>query len=194
MAAKTAKELLDALSKDPDFVARQAAAERERQALEKTLRADEKPVVDDLRDAGVAVDSVWDLVNTGRPYPAAVPVLIRHLRRPYHTRTRQGIARALTVREAQAVEADLLSAFRAETDNAENGVKWLIGNALSVAASDRILDDVIALATDPTHGPARRELLTILQGSRHGAVRAALESLVDDPDLGERARELVLKH
>lgn len=34
-----------------------------------------------LRSAGVQVESVWDLVNTSDPYPAALPVLMDHLER-----------------------------------------------------------------------------------------------------------------
>lgn len=41
-------------------------------------REAEKPILRDLGDVGEQVSSVWDFVNTSRPYPRALPVLLRH--------------------------------------------------------------------------------------------------------------------
>jgi hypothetical protein len=59
----TAAELMRRLSADPAFVEHQARAHAERAKKEAEFRTLEAEVVRDLRDAGLVVDSVWDLVN-----------------------------------------------------------------------------------------------------------------------------------
>jgi hypothetical protein len=104
-------------------------------------RADEALLVREVRECGYAIDSVWDLVNntphpflprpfTG-PYSSAYPVLIRHLSLKHHPRVRDGIIRALTVRDGgPKVEAALLEAFITEPAGPS---KWVLANALRVA-------------------------------------------------------------
>ena len=53
------------------------------------------PLVEALAQCGCVVKSVWDLVSSKAPYPAAIPVLLEHLSKPYPDRVREGIARAL---------------------------------------------------------------------------------------------------
>jgi len=70
----------------------------------------------DLHAAGVEVSDVWDLVNTRRPYPVAIPVLmdwLEHLDERMDSawegeQLREGLVRALTVREARPTAAPLL--------------------------------------------------------------------------------------
>src|SRR5262249_36979734 len=85
--------------------------------------------------------SVWDLVNDaphpvleGRfvgPYHAAYPALVRHLALPHHRRIKEGIVRALTVRDGGIlVEETLLAAFQLEQNPQ---LRWVLANALRVA-------------------------------------------------------------
>jgi hypothetical protein len=58
-------------------------------------------------------------------------VLILHLQRPHHPRVREGIIRALTVRDGGVdLERALLGAFKGETDRS---LRWVLANALTVA-------------------------------------------------------------
>lgn len=137
----TAGELVKQLEADPTWVAERDRREREREAFERVLRADEALMVAEIRGLGYDVGSVWDLVNNA-PHPVlerrfigeydgAYPVLVRHLKLPHHPRVREGIIRALTVRDGGAlVEDALLDALSEETD-AE--LKWVLGNALRFA-------------------------------------------------------------
>jgi len=90
---------------------------------------------------GYEVDSVWDLVNN-RPHPfletnfsgeytKAYPVLIRHLQVPHVSAIREGVIRALTVKDGgKEVENALLDAFNEEK---EPSLKWVLSNALKTA-------------------------------------------------------------
>lgn len=79
----TAAALQAKLNADPEFVAKQARAEEERGRRAAEWHQAEIPLVEELRAAGFPVESAWDLVKTAKPYPAALPILLRHLQRPY---------------------------------------------------------------------------------------------------------------
>lgn len=98
----TAAELMARLSTDPEFVERERQQEEDRLKREAEFSVAEAPLVDELRAAGFKVQSAWDLVNTPGSYPKAVPILLAHLPRPYPAAVREGIARALAVRETKA--------------------------------------------------------------------------------------------
>ena len=93
----TAAELIAKLNADPKFVAKRAREEEERQEREAEYRRAEAALVEELRAAGVVVESVWDLVNTAALYPTALPILLDDLQRSYAQPWREGIARALAV-------------------------------------------------------------------------------------------------
>jgi hypothetical protein len=71
---------LKAEGKLDDFVARREAQEKELAERAARLRAEEEPLLADLRAViGWKVESVWDLVNTSAKYTEAIPVLLKHL-------------------------------------------------------------------------------------------------------------------
>ena len=177
-----AAELMASLHKNHEFIARQATQEQQREELERSLRAEEAPLVQALAAAGIMVSSVWELVNSAHKYASAIPVLIKHLKTSYHPRIREGIARALTVPEAKPLAAHaLIEAFQHEPDGTDIGVKWALANALTVVADDSVLDDLIALVQDKRHG-ASRTVLTLALGNTKNprAVDVLLELLQDD--------------
>jgi hypothetical protein len=70
--------------------------------------------------------------------------------------------------------------FRGEQDkNAKDGLAVAIANT----ADDTVIDEVIALARDPSHGTTRVLLLSALERSEDPRARAALMELGTDPDL-----------
>ena len=179
---QTAAELMASLHKNREFIARQADQERQRKELERSLHTEEASLVQELAAAGIVVPSVWDLVNSAQRYPSAIPVLIKHLKTPYHPKIREGIARALTVPEAKPTATQaLIEAFRQEPDGADVGVKWALANALTMVADDSVLDDLIALVQDKRHG-ASRTMLTLALGNTKNprAVDVLIELLQDD--------------
>jgi hypothetical protein len=97
--------------------------------------ADEADLVDELRALGFEVSSIYDFVNTSAPYQTAYPTLVRHLRLPHHPRIREGIIRALTVKDARKVaEAALLEGFQSESDPI---LRWTFANALKTVMPSR---------------------------------------------------------
>jgi len=138
---KTAQQVIDLLAQDPEYQAR--VAERDRQIEERraVVAADEAELVEALSRIGYAVNSVWDLVNNSPhpfmprafvgPYDRAYPLLVKHLLEAHHPLVREGIIRALTVRDGGPMVAEaLLAAFYSETSSS---LKWVLANALKFA-------------------------------------------------------------
>lgn len=141
MKSKTAAALLAELRANPEWVKRRADTDRvlaERAAI---CDADELELVNEIRAVGYDIDSVYDLINNTPqpvlvrrflgPYPAAYSILVRHLSLPHVPKIREGIVRALTVKDGgRAVEDALLAAFESEVIP---HLRWVIANALRTA-------------------------------------------------------------
>ncbi|QUQ67030.1 hypothetical protein [Kutzneria sp. CA-103260] len=145
----------------------------------------EQDLVTELRAAGVAVNSVWDLVNTRSGYAGAVPVLIAGLRRadPDDARLMEGIARALSVKEARPAAASaLLECFgRVEDDSA----RWAMGSALDIVADRSSVSGLLELAGQGRYGSSRQLVVSALGrvGKGRPEVVELLVRLLGDDDL-----------
>lgn len=139
-------------------------------------------ILQTLRDSGIAISSLDELVNTSRPYPEAVPVLLRLLPTAREPNIREAIIRALTVKEARGIAAKpLVDEFRTSTENWVR--KWTIGNALSVVADDSVFEDLVELAKDQRHGRAREMLMLALGRMKNPRAAAVLMELLDDDEV-----------
>jgi hypothetical protein len=137
----TAAELKARLSKDPKHLA--GAAERERRIAEQAREyADEdKQIAHEAAELEYDIESVWDFVNNN-PHPflprsfagaydRAYPLLVRHLRLQHHRKVREGIIRALTVKDGGPLVSEALyREFAAEKDP---HLQWVLANALRTA-------------------------------------------------------------
>lgn len=176
----TADELMTQLRGDGERVAAHALRRAHFEAEANAFRAEEAPLLDDLRKVGWHVDSIWSAKGRREAYPAIVPVLIEHLSRPYSDRTLEGIARALAVVEAAPYAALLLATYRRIEGN--SGFKH--GLATAVAATSP-LEVVAATARDSSLGESRLLLLEPLRRSRSALALRTLEELRTDPDLAK---------
>lgn len=152
----------------------------------------------ELRNAGLAVNSVWDLVNTSKPYSQAIPILLMHLERPYFDVIKDGIARALAINHPLVSEHWPL--LVEEYCKAQEGVGEIVkghseilplkskeGLACALAAnvSDETLPEFLSLIKDPGNGKSRVILLTAFKGKKNKfksipVVQELLCSLQDD--------------
>ena len=137
----TAREVLKRLEDDPEYQDREAEREAQLRELRAELDEDQRFLVEEISREGYGISSVWDLVNNQPhefletvfvgPYPRAYPILLRHLRVSHHPRVREGIIRALTVKDGgRDVEEALLEQFDVETDRS---LRWVLANALQTA-------------------------------------------------------------
>lgn len=185
----SATELMAQLQNDREYQRKMRAAEAERQVHVEELRRAERPIVADLRDAGVQVDSVWDLVNTSEPYPKALPILLAHLEGgDYPDRVMESIGRALAVKPA-VVYWDRLKAVYLASRNpgAEDGAAV----ALAASATKAQLEDLIGFLSVEERGDSRiyfvRPILRV--GGERG--REIVEALRMDPVFRKEATALL---
>jgi len=207
----TADEFVKLKLTDDEKLRLRAINERRRQENERNTtewRKAEKPLVEELRAAGFDVKSAWDLFNREepwnkkeriRPYPEALPILLKHLERSYPDRVREGIARALAVGRAGWAAAGVDFRFAWDTlirlyrqEKAGTDAKDGLAVAIAIVAkSDAdLLDEVIDLAKDASHGESRVLLLNALERSSDPRARAALMELVTDPELSKEVQAI----
>lgn len=161
-----AMELDELLHSCPEWVAQDAAREAKRAAAEMRFRAEEEPIIGDLARLGVEVGSVWDLVNANAEYAVAIPVLLDHLKRPYHDRIRNGIIRALTTKEARGLAGEvILHELRREQDS-EN--RWALANALTVVADQGDAAAIETFLGDPAYEDVSERLGKSLRNLHKG--------------------------
>ncbi len=194
---QTAAELIAELSRDPNFVANKRRRDEEEMQILATLKEEEKPLLSDLESVGVSVGTVWDLVNTRKPYPIAISILTRHLSLPYNLRIKEGIARALTVAYggSDTLRA-LMEEFKRQNDNSEVSLKWVLGNAIAACATSADADMLIDLVIDRSNGKARAMIISALPNAVKDRKRLhdILRDLAHDQDVGvfaERAMRAV---
>lgn len=173
---------------------------QERAERSTRLAAEEVPLAADLHGLGLEASSAWDLVNSKEPYSQAVPVLLKHLQRPYSDRIREGIARALAIPHVEVQKNwSLLVAEYCKTSFGQGivaigdtkeyrlGAKDGLAVVLSVAVTNHRLPELIELASDPIHGSSRVLLLSALRKRRrtNRLVQEAIPRLSRDPELGK---------
>lgn len=185
----SATDLMAELQNDPEYQRKVQAAEAERQERVRRLREAEQPIVAALRAAGTQVDSVWDLVNTSDPYPAALPVLMEHLERGgYPERVMESLGSALAVGPSVAFW-DRLKARWLGTRN--SGEETGTAVALAACATRAQLDDLIEFLSVEERGQSRiyfvRPILKV--GGDRG--REVVEALRGDPVFGKEATALL---
>jgi hypothetical protein len=172
--------LLKAEGRYDALVEQKKRRDLELEARKAELDLAQAPLLADLLAAGYSMTSVWDLVNTTEKYADAIPVLFVHLQRAYPVPIREGIARALAVPEAKYGWQVILERYRIEQDQR---VKAGLAAAIAVLADAKVVDEVIALARDSTHGPSRILLLEALVRSREVRAQATFADLASDPEL-----------
>lgn len=158
------------LARDPKYQSIVAEQERRMAELDALLEQDEKPLIKALSKAGWPPRipqieerrSVFDLVNTQEPYPHLLPILAEHLTRPYHNIIRDGIARALIVKEARGTHIPrvMMDELKRQTDPSQglNSFRWVLIYALETVGDPSMLAEVRQLLKDERYASVRIEL------------------------------------
>ncbi len=177
------------LAQDEEYQAKAAALEAEMKARREELRREAKPIVDDLRAAGYAVNTVWDLGNSGDPYPSALPILLTHLEQGgYPDAVMESLAAVLAVKEATPYWDTLRQFYlAARGPREEEG----LAAALAASATVEHLDALIALLGETSRGSTRIHFLRPIKrvGGKRGI--ELLTTLQDDPLFGKEASALL---
>ncbi|MCB9082407.1 MAG: hypothetical protein H6555_11930 [Lewinellaceae bacterium] len=178
----TAAELQEQLLQDEEYQKWFKEKEQVRIALEAAYAEDEKPLVEDLKKAGFNITSSWDLVNTKSRYKPAIPILLEHLPRPYHLKNKEGIIRALAVKEAIGKASPVLIAEYNRTPKDKILIRWAIGNTIYTTISEDDVESILPIVLDRTNGISRQMFVAALGKIKAVNVKDVLLRLVNDDD------------
>ncbi|HXA40258.1 MAG TPA: HEAT repeat domain-containing protein [Phenylobacterium sp.] len=142
-------------------------------------------VVEELSKIGLNIGSVYDLAKISLS-KEAVPILLSMMRSTTHPAIKQGIIRALGDRDnSRDIGPELLSYFKDIDENewAREDTKWVLGNSIEIIAGPELLDDMIEIALDDSHGKSREMIVLGLGKIRDERAFLALKNLVNDPQV-----------
>ena len=136
-----ASDLMKKLENNPEYQERIRQKKAKLQPIWDARKKDQEELVREVNECGYSIESVYDLVNNAPhaflerkhigDYSKAYPVLLKHLDIPHEWIIREGIIRALTVKDGgREVEEALLRHFENEK---HIETKWCLANALKVA-------------------------------------------------------------
>lgn len=146
------------------------------------METEDDKIAQKLRDVGVNVVSVYDLVNTSMPYPSAIPILLEALQTGIsHSGTKEGVIRALTVKEAKGKAAPVLIQEFYRTANPI--LRWTIGNAMTMVATDNDFAEIVKIIEDQENGDARQMFVFALGNFKNNRSENILLSLLKKNDL-----------
>jgi hypothetical protein len=80
----TVADVVARMHADPQWLAMRARQDAVIAARAKELSRAQAPLLEELRQVGVQVAAVSDLVNTRATDPRAIPILLKHLQRRTH--------------------------------------------------------------------------------------------------------------
>lgn len=180
---KTAEEFMNELKDNVQYQEALRKKEEERIAFEKYLEADEFELLTELNSIGLNIYSVWDLVNTNVSYPEAIPILIKHLQKDYHERTKEGIVRALTVKDAKGkANCALISEYNMTPVEFES-YRWAIGNAINMLITKEDIDSILKIVMNKDNGISRQMFVMALGKIKSEKTENVLISLLDDNEV-----------
>lgn len=191
-AAEVIREKEERRRTDPEYRAKAEALEDEQAAVAAAVRQAEPPLLDDLAQAGLALNTVWDLYKFPEARDKAIPVLL-HLVLDYPDRLLQGIGQGLADKSARPWWAELKAMYLKPQRDV---VRDRLAAALSECAKREHYDDLLAFVADPTLGASRiyflRPINSIGNRIKPGQGRAVIEELERDAAF-QREASAILK-
>lgn len=144
------------------------AREEERRRSVERIRIEALPLLRELRDAGIDIESVGELVGRATPYPSAIPILLRHLQLSYSDAVRATIARCLAVPEPEVIASwKMIESLYLEAKTAKGIVAPGDTRKFDLSFKDALACTLAVIATDEN----REALLRLLRNKRNGPSR-----------------------
>jgi hypothetical protein len=190
---KTAAELLTELNINPDYKRFIKDKEQERYKTEEQLRNEEFDIIAQLKNVGLNVSSVWDLVNAKYSYPNAINILINNLQIEYDNKIKEGIIRALSVKEAIGLANPALIEEYNRIPKEEMLLRWTIGNTIYTTITEDSVDSILPIVQDKTNGMSRQMFVLALGKLKSEKAENVLICLLDDDEVIHQALEALGK-
>ena len=179
---KTAAELLEELNNDASYKKTIARKEEENRITQKVLLKDEELISSRLREVGISIDSIYDLVNSEASYAIAIPILIDLIEneRLKHSQIIEGVVRALAVKEAIGIANKSLIRLYLSSSEKSDFYRWAIGNTMEVIITDEDLEEVLPIVSNSENGISRQMFISALGKIKSEKAEEILINLLDD--------------
>lgn len=142
----------------------------------------------ELLRVGIEVNDIYELVNSKESYPSAIPVLANLLRERIEPITlREGVIRALAVKEAAGKLGKLLFDEYNKTSNDLMNLKWAIGNTIYETASIDDEDEILRIVANKTNGISRQMFVLLLGKIKSQKSENTLIDLLQDDEVAPHA-------
>ena len=106
---------------------------------------------------------VGDFANSNASYPHLLEIMADHIVKPYHYRTREGLARALMVKEARGtriprVLLEELKQLNSPADTHAKNYRWALINTLVLIGDRSMSEEVRTLLSDSRFAEMKKDL------------------------------------
>jgi HEAT repeat protein len=144
----------------------------------------------ELAKVGITVNDIYDLVNTDKPYPAAVPVLLDLLQEGIeHIGIKEGVIRALAVKEAIGKASSVLLDEYNKIPKDKTLLRWAIGNTIYITITEDDVERILPIVQDKENGMSRQMFVAALGKVTSGKTEDVLIKLLDDDEVAAQALE-----
>ena len=151
---------------------------------------DENKIKSELGKVGISINDIYDLVNTNEPYPLAVPVLLDLLKEGIdHIGTKEGVVRALAVKEAIGKASPILIAEYNRVPKDKMMLRWAIGNTIYTTITDDDVESILPIIKDKENGMSRQMFVAALGKVKSEKAEDVLIELLDDEEVTPHALE-----
>lgn len=193
MKSKEETRWLELLKKPARTEKERKEKELAREAFNNQLKLEIKGLSDELKAAGSKFSNPWDMVNSKEAYSEAINILIEHLHKPYHEKNKEGIVRALTVKEARGkANASLINEYNNISKDRHN-LRWTIGNAFTIIVTPNDFESISSIVKDKSNGMSRYRFVEALAKIKTADSRACLQYLLDDKEMKPYAEKALKK-
>ncbi|CAD0002418.1 HEAT repeat domain-containing protein [Flavobacterium salmonis] len=148
----------------------------------------------ELAKVGINIEDIYDLVNTDKPYPTAIPVLLNLLKQGIeHSGIKEGVIRALAVKEGIGLASPVLIDEYYKTPKDKMLLRWAIGNAIYMTITSSDTENVLQIVENKENGMSRQMFVLALSKVKSEEVENVLIKLLDDDEVAAHAIEALGK-
>jgi HEAT repeat protein len=148
----------------------------------------------ELAKVGVNIEDIYDLVNVSTPYPAAIPVLLDLLKNGIeHSGIKEGIVRALAVKEAIGIASPILIDEYNKIPKDKMLLRWTIGNTIYITITNDDVERILPIIQDKENGMSRQMFVLALSKIKSDKIEDVLIKLLDDDEIAAHAIEALRK-
>jgi len=154
------------------------------------MAVDGNKIKSELGKVGISINDIYDLVNTNEPYPLAVPVLLDLLKEGIeHIGTKEGVVRALSVKEAIGIATPVLIAEYLRVPKDKMMLRWAIGSTIYTTITDDDTESILSIVQDKENGMSRQMFVAALGKVKSEKAEDVLIKLLDDEEVIPHALE-----